>query len=150
MLGQAMDLAARHLLTVGPLLVAFTWAMTLLGAAVAYVFQSDERGPEARPRSLRGFLRFCFPAAILRHPSCRLDVLYSVTVRLLHPLAIAPLLIGNVAVATTVHGALVRSFGARAIEPGAAWTWVAVLVLVIVLQDLITFLVHVVMHRSAA
>src|SRR3954470_6269049 len=93
MLGQAVDLAARHLLTVGPLLVAFTWAMTLFGAAVAYVFQSDARGPEARPRSLRGFLRFCFPATILRHPSCRLDVMYSVTARLLHPLAIAPLLI---------------------------------------------------------
>lgn len=144
-LRQSVEGALRHLLTAGPLLIAFTWMMALAGAAFAYLFQSGHR-----PRSLRGFLRFCFPAVLLRHPSCRLDLAFSLSAKLLYPFAIAPVLLGNVAVAIAVHAALTDSFGAAATRAVPAGVWVIILLVLVVLQDLVGFLVHVVMHRSAA
>ncbi len=117
MFGQSVEGALRHLLTAGPLLVAFTWTLALAGAAAAYVSQAD-----GGRRSLRGLFRFCVPEAILRHPSCRLDLTYAISAKLLYPVAIAPLLLGNVVIATGVHALLSGGLGApeaRVAPPGA-------------------------------
>ena len=52
--------------------VLATWFSALAGAAFTYLVQHEES-----PKSVRGFLRFCFPSVILRHPSCRLDAMFS-------------------------------------------------------------------------
>ena len=127
------------------MLVAFTWALAMAGAAIAYLSQAG-----GAPRSLRGFFRFCVPEAILRHPSCRLDLTYAISAKLLYPVAIAPLLLGNVVVATGVHALLSGGLGAPEARVAPAWSWGVILLVLVVAQDLVGFLIHVAMHRSAA
>lgn len=138
---QALEAVLAHLLKTGPLLILFTWAMTLLGAGLAY------RGQVPQPeRRLRGFLGFCFPAAVLKHRSVRTDLFFAATIKLVQPLAIAPLLIGHAAAAGIAYAGLTALFGERPQVAAPVWAWVLLLPILLLVQDFMTFYVHYVMH----
>lgn len=134
-----------HLLTFGIAVVLCTWASALLGAAITYL---TRRG--MAPRSCTGFLRFCLPSIILRHKSCRLDVLYIGLGKLLHPFLVLPFMASSVFFAEAAYGGLTLAFGARAQNAEPLALWAVILAVTLLLQDFMTFYVHYLMHRIPA
>jgi sterol desaturase/sphingolipid hydroxylase (fatty acid hydroxylase superfamily) len=130
-----------HVLSFDTVVIVATWISALLGAALAYGLQAEER-----PKTLRGFRRFCFPAAILRHPSCRLDAAFVAAAHFLRPPAI--IMVGNLAVAELTYAGLVRLFGVHTQHAEPVWLWLLILVVCVVVQDFMTFIVHVWQHQS--
>lgn len=120
-----------------------TWISALTGAAITYVVQAEDS-----PKSLRGFLRFCFPAVILRHPSCRLDAAF---VTIMHFIRMpAGIMLSNLAVAELSYAALTATFGAQAQHAEPLWLWATIMAVAVVLQDLMVFIAHVLQHRWGA
>ena len=134
-----------HLLTFGVAVVLCTWASAVLGATITYLVRRD-----TRPRSFTGFLRFCFPSVILRHPSCRLDVLYVGIGKVIHPFLIMPFMTTSIFFAEAVYAGLTISFGPQPQNAEPLWVWAAILAVAVVLQDFMTFFVHWLMHRVPA
>jgi sterol desaturase/sphingolipid hydroxylase (fatty acid hydroxylase superfamily) len=134
-----------HLLSFGVAVVLCTWASALIGAAITYLTRRD-----TPPRSFGGFLRFCFPSIILRHKSCRLDVLFVGIGKLIHPFIILPFMAGSVFFAEGTYGGLTLAFGARPQHPESLLLWGTILVIAVLLQDFMTFYVHYLMHRIPA
>ncbi len=129
-----------HFLSFDMAVIGATWISALLGAALAYVAQAEER-----PKTLRGFGRFCFPAEILRHPSCRLDAAFVAAAHFLRPPAI--IMVGNLAVAEVTYGGLARLLGPHAQHAEPRLLRLGILALCVVVQDFMTFIVHVWQHR---
>src|SRR5689334_6511709 len=73
-------------MTTGALTIAATWTSAGLGAMIAYA--NDPRF--VGQRSLRGFVRFCFPKEILFHRSAKLDYMFVALHKLTYPFLIAP------------------------------------------------------------
>ncbi len=120
--------------------VLATWFSALAGAAFTYLVQHEES-----PKSVRGFLRFCFPSVILRHPSCRLDAMFSAATHFLGVPAFV--MVSNLAVAELSYAGLAALFGAHAQNVEPAWLWFVILCACVVVQDLGTFVAHVWQHR---
>jgi len=69
---------------------------------------------------LRGFLRFCFPKAVYRHPSAQVDYLYFLVNRAGTALLFAPMLIGAASVSAALTPLMDAFWGpAAAAQPGA-------------------------------
>jgi sterol desaturase/sphingolipid hydroxylase (fatty acid hydroxylase superfamily) len=129
-----------NLLTFGTATILATWVTALAGAAFTYVVQSEEA-----EKSVRGFLKYCFPSVILRHSSCRLDVLFTVLTRYLHPPAL--LMISSVGVGMLSYGALTSLFGLRPQNPEPLWVWAIIVVAIVVVHDFMNFYTHYLLHR---
>lgn len=129
-----------HLLSFDAVVALCTWLSALAGAGFTYLVQS--RAPE---KTLRGYLRFCFPGVMLRHRSLRLDVVFASLTHFLHmPLIV---MVTNVAVAELSYAGLTRAFGVQPQHAEALWLWAVIFVGVIVVQDFMTFWVHYQQHR---
>ncbi len=135
-----------HVLTFSTAIVLATWISAITGAALTFIIRSDH----GFPRTLKGFLGFCFPSVILRHRSCRLDLGYTVASYVVHPLVVAPVLVGNIVLAKLTYDGLTRSFGAHAQRPESLWLWGAILLAVVVIADLANFLAHYAEHKLPA
>ena len=142
MLRSVFTFAACHIVTFGAAVVLTTWLMAMVGAAIAYVTQ--HRAPS---KSVGGYFRFCFPAAILKHPSCRTDLVFIAVSRLIGPFAFTPLMVGNLFFSVGVYGVLTRAFGAHPQNPEPFWTWAVILAVVLLVQDFMTFYLHYLMHK---
>jgi len=129
-------------------LVAFACTLAVLGAALTFLFQPyhDE------PRTLRGFLRFCLPLRLVVARQTWLDIAYVVVK---HPARILWRwgFVSNLTVAYLFYGALHHGWaegsgGAVAAlrEPSLAEI-VVFLGVAVVLQDLLGFLAHLMMHK---
>jgi sterol desaturase/sphingolipid hydroxylase (fatty acid hydroxylase superfamily) len=133
----------NHLLTYDSYVIVMTWVTALLGAGLTFAIRSDH----GYRKTFGNLLRFCFPAEILRNRSCRLDVLFAITIRFLTPLIIAPILITSAAVTQVTHDGLTAWFGSR--PPGSDLIVVRVLALclVVVLADGSNFCTHYLNHK---
>ncbi len=129
-----------HLWSYDSFIVLLTWFSAATGAAITYVVQIDEPA-----KSLRGFGRFMFPSVILRHPSCRLDAVFSSVMHFLHMPVF--LMVSNLAVAELSYAGLAGLFGARPQNPEPFWLWIIIMAVAVVVQDFMTFWVHVQQHR---
>lgn len=129
-----------HLWSYDTVIVLCTWFSALAGAAFTYVAQTD-----ASDKSFKGYLRFCFPSVILRHPSCRLDAIFTAVMHFLHMPVI--LMVTNVAMAELSYGALSYAFGVQPQNPEPWLLWAVIFVAVVVVQDFMTFWVHYQEHR---
>lgn len=129
-----------HLLSFDTVVVLCTWVTALAGAAFTYLVQSG-----LVPKSFRGFLHFCFPPAILQHRSCRLDAVFvAITAVVRMPAAVMVTTIGT---AELSYAALTSSFGAHPQNHETLGLWIAIMVLVVLLQDFMTFYGHYLQHR---
>ena len=129
-----------HFWSFDAVVVLATWLSALIGAAIAYVVQAEES-----PKTLRGYLRYCFPSVILRNKSCRLDALF---IALTHYISFPALvMVSNLVVAELSYAGLTALFGqhAQTVEP--LWLWFALLCFCVVVQDFGTFVAHVWQHR---
>jgi sterol desaturase/sphingolipid hydroxylase (fatty acid hydroxylase superfamily) len=127
-----------HLLTYDSYVVLLSWFSALLGAFLTFIFRKNH----GYPITIRNFLRFCFPAEILRNRSCRLDALFAVSIRFLWPLIIVPVLITSAAITQLVHDTLAERFGLRPALPDSTLIHVAALVAVVLLADCANFCSH--------
>lgn len=137
--------ASHHVLTFDTAVVMMTWLSALIGALLTFAIRQQDH-----PKNLRGFLGFCFPSIILRHRSCRLDLGYTIAAKLVHPLLLAPLLVGNVVVAQVLYGWLTDSFGPQPQLPMTTGLWIASLVATVVISDLANFVAHFGHHHFPA
>ena len=127
----------------------FHWLYLLsaLAGATAVYLHSARRG-----RSLGGLVAFCFPRAVWRHRSARLDLLYFLVHRITWTALALPLL-AAVALwsANDLRWLLERALGSLALPPAwqAAGPVVAALVLMVAI-DMALFAAHWLMHRVPA
>ncbi len=134
----------QHVYSYDTFIILLTWLSALAGAAITYVWQS-ELPQDGAARSLRGYLRFCFPATMLRHSSPRRDAVFSGIMHFLHmPLL---LMVSNVAVAELSYAGLSAAFGPHAQGAEPVWLWGVIFVAVVIVQDFMTFWVHYQEHR---
>jgi sterol desaturase/sphingolipid hydroxylase (fatty acid hydroxylase superfamily) len=133
-------------------LAALTFTVTLIGAA--YTFLTHDYHNE--PKTLSGFLRFCLPARILKSQQTRLDIVY---VLLKKPLRFlwAWGFVGNVAFAYSFYSLLNQLWptevtDAIASPPRVPSAFEAILFFttVVVLQDLLGFIAHFLLHKIPA
>ena len=137
------ELAAKieaNLLAICTPLVLSTWISALAGAALAYVFQTDEAS-----KSFAGYLKYCFPPTIWRHPSCRRDVLFIILTRYLHPPLIV--MVTSIGVGMTSYHAITDLFGPRPQHAEPVWVWAVILVAAVLVEDFMNFYIHYLMHR---
>ena len=132
----------RHFTVFDGTVLLLTCVSGLLGAVLTYVFQA-----EREHRGIRDFGRYCFPSIILRHPSCRTDVLFMVATRVFDHLFFVPLMLTGTVCGLVTYGVLAQVFGHRAQNPQLFWQWGLLLVGAIVIQDFMTFYIHFVMHK---
>jgi sterol desaturase/sphingolipid hydroxylase (fatty acid hydroxylase superfamily) len=136
-------LAARletNLLSFGTVVVLATWFSALAGAAFTYIVQSEEAN-----KSVRGFLKYCFPSTILRHHSCRLDVVFIALTRYIHPPLIV--MITSIWVAMSSYAALASQLGPRPQNAEPLWIWAIIMVAAVVVEDFMNFYTHYLLHR---
>ena len=132
-----------HLLTYGTYVVLLTWLSALVGAWFTFMFQT---GHEYR-KTLGNFLRFCFPSTILFTRSCRLDVLFTISIRFLYPLIIAPLLVTSAAIMQVTHDELTAWLGSRQALPDSMMIHILALSVTVVLADCANFCTHYLDHK---
>lgn len=138
-----VSVITRHVLTVDLALIVGTWITAAIGATFHYVRQH-----QAADKSFRGFLHFVFPPDIVRHPSCRRDYLFALVSHFTEPFTVGPVLVAVPVVTFCVFGACQTLFGYREpLVPGGMLT-VATLLLVLLVQDFITWFSHWVEHKS--
>lgn len=119
-----------------------TWLSAFAGAVFTYLVQI-----EGAAKTGRGLLTFCFPAIMLRHRSCRLDAVF-VPIMFFFRMPVW-LMVSNVAVAELSYDALRALFGEHAQHAEPVWLWAVILAGAVVVQDFMTFYVHVQQHRMA-
>ena len=117
-----------------------TWVTALAAAGFTYVAQS---GPGAR--TWRGFRDFCLPATLLRHPSCRRDVMFIAASHFIR--LPAGVMVSNLVAAELSYAGLSALLGAQPRHAEPLWLWFAILATGVVLQDAMTFVAHVLQHR---
>ena len=99
--------------------------------------------------SLRGFLVFCFPRKIYRHPSALLDFRYFAVNIVVYGAFIGPLLLTSSTTALGTACLLINMVGepTSPLLPGGLWADIAVTVVVVVFADIAFFLSHYLQHR---
>lgn len=141
--GSLIKFVSHHLATFDLVVVLCTWASALLGAALTFFVRTDH-GLSRTPRNL---LRYTFPAILVRHKSVRLDVLYAAASKVVHPLTVGQVIVGNVVIARVAYAALTARFGPHPQRHEALWLWVLILAGTVVLADFCTFLCHLAEHK---
>ncbi len=133
----------HHLLTFSVAIVLATWISALTGAALTFAIRTDH-GLAKTPGN---FLRFCFPAVLLRHKSVRLDLLFLAVSRAVHPFTVGAVIVGNVVIAKFSYDAAGAVFGPRPQVSESAWLWTVILIATVVIADFCNFLVHFLEHK---
>ena len=132
----------HYLLSFGLAVVLCTWLTALVGAAITYQYQSG-----GGAKSFPGFLEFCFPSVIVRHPSCKLDVLYIAIGQLIPGRVFVPFMITNIGTALLSYAGVSWLCGPHPQHAEPLWLWWALLVAAVVVQDFMTFYAHYLEHR---
>ncbi len=132
-----------HLLSFGTVLTLLSWITALIGAFLTFAVRTDH----GYQKTASNFLRFCFPAAILRSNSCRLDAMFAVSQHFLTPLILAPILLTSVGVTLGTHHLLETVAGSRPVVTESLWLSLAVLATSVVIQDGVNFVVHYYDHK---
>jgi sterol desaturase/sphingolipid hydroxylase (fatty acid hydroxylase superfamily) len=132
-----------HLLSVGTVVTLVTWITALIGAFLTFAIRNDH----GYQKNVPNFLRFCFPSAILRSNSCRLDVMFVFSQHFLTPLLLAPILLSSVGITVGTHHLLETIFGSRPVVTDSFWLRLAVLAMAVVIQDGVNFAVHYYDHK---
>lgn len=133
----------QHLFTFDAAIVLATWLSALIGAALTFAVRTDH-GLDKTPGN---FLRFCFPSILLRHKSVRLDLLYAAAGRLVHPLVLGPIIVGNVVIAKISYDVLSTAFGSHPQHMENGWLWAGILLATVVIADACNFIVHYAEHK---
>lgn len=142
-LAELMSKLGHHLFSFDSLIVLATWASAVIGAALTFMVRTDH----GYTRTPANFLRFCFPAVLLRHKSVRLDLVYAVASRLVHPLTVGPVIVGNVVIAKLSYDGLGAAFGPQAAHTESVWLWALILLVTVVIADGCNFSAHYAEHR---
>ncbi len=132
-----------HFLSYGTALTLVTWITALLGAFLTFAIRSDH----GYQKNARNFMRFCFPSAILRSNSCRLDVMFTFCQYFVTPLIITPILLTSVGITLGTHHLLETLVGSRPAVTDSFWLRMAVLASGVVLQDGVNFVAHYYDHK---
>jgi len=124
---------------VAAFITLLSWISAGVGAAIEYA--SDPR--YAGRRSLRGFLRYCFPKEVLLHRSAKLDYMWVVIHRLTYPFVIAPAITAAVLLGHWAQGWAEHMFGPP-IHDGESWlaSFAFTMLAVVVLHDFWVFYFH--------
>jgi sterol desaturase/sphingolipid hydroxylase (fatty acid hydroxylase superfamily) len=127
------------------------WAYLLSSFALAgCVWLASLRGGSERP-GLRGFLRFCFPPEVWRHPSAWLDVRYFFVHQMLRVWIYGALATSIALASANAVGAALRALlgePAPAAGPTGFWGRAAITLFAIAAVDFAGFLAHRAQHRS--
>jgi len=132
-----------HLLSFGTIVTLLTWVTALIGAFLTFAVRTDH----GYQKNAANFLRFCFPSAILRSNSCRLDAMFVVSQHFLTPLLLTPILLTSVGITVGTHHLLETLLGSRPIVTDSFWLRLAVLATGVVIQDGVNFAVHYYDHK---
>jgi sterol desaturase/sphingolipid hydroxylase (fatty acid hydroxylase superfamily) len=132
-----------HLISVGTVVTLISWITALLGAFLTFAIRSDH----GYQKNARNFMRFCFPSAILRSNSCRLDAMFVVSQHFLAPLLLAPVLLTSVGITVGTHHLLETLVGSRPVVTDSLWLRLAILAVGVVIQDGVNFGVHYYDHK---
>lgn len=122
------------------------WTLLLVGAAIVFFIQSDHK----QPRTLRGFIRYCFPSEIVRTATCRSDAVLWVLNWLVGPFLITPFIVGSILCSTFAYSALTKAFGPHPQVAETTAVWVLVAIVVLIATDFATFYTHYLDHKIAA
>jgi sterol desaturase/sphingolipid hydroxylase (fatty acid hydroxylase superfamily) len=115
----------------------------VVGAGIVYLREDHASGK----RSLRGFIAYCLPKAIVLHPSARLDYAMVIVQKIVNPFVLWPLIL----LAGLAGNAVTKS--AEALlgpSPGMdLWGWglLCTVVAVLIVADFSTFWLHRLQHR---
>lgn len=96
--------------------------------------------------TLKGFLTFCFPASVYRHPSAVVDYKFFIINKISYAFLFAPWLLGAAAVAEVTDGALTSLFAGPDLAVGV-WSTALFTVLAILAMDLGLFVAHTLQHK---
>lgn len=97
---------------------------------------------------LRGFLRFCFPKEVYRHPSAQVDYLYFLINRAGTAALLAPMLIGAASVSSVLRSLMDTLWGpAAAGAPAGALAIGLLTVAALLAMDLGLFVAHYLQHK---
>jgi sterol desaturase/sphingolipid hydroxylase (fatty acid hydroxylase superfamily) len=132
-----------HLLSVGTVVTLVSWITALIGAYLTFAIRTDH----GYQKNAANFLRFCFPSAILRSRSCRLDAMFVVSQHFLAPLLLTPILLTSVGITFGTHHLLETIVGSRPVVTDSLWLRLAVLATGVVIQDGVNFVVHYYDHK---
>jgi sterol desaturase/sphingolipid hydroxylase (fatty acid hydroxylase superfamily) len=133
----------NYFLTYGTVVTLASWITALTGAFLTFAIRTDH----GYQKNVSNFLRFCFPSAILRSNSCRLDVMFVASLHFLRPLLLTPILLTSVGITVGTYHLLESVFGSRPAATDSFWLRLAVLAAGVVIQDGINFLVHYYDHK---
>jgi sterol desaturase/sphingolipid hydroxylase (fatty acid hydroxylase superfamily) len=132
-----------HFLSFGTALTLVTWITALIGAFLTFAIRNDH----GYQKNVPNFLRFCFPSAILRSNSCRLDVMFTFCQYFVTPLILTPILLTSVGITVGTHHLLETVFGSRPVVTDSFWLRLAVLATGVVIQDGVNFVAHYYDHK---
>jgi sterol desaturase/sphingolipid hydroxylase (fatty acid hydroxylase superfamily) len=125
-------------------LALMTWAAALAGALISYLYDPDT----SSNRSLRGYLRYCFPAHIAFHRSSKLDYGFAAIRALTFSFLLAPLILSAVLIATKVQGLLESSLGPTAhVGELSILSYAAIVALIMLAGDFAYYIAHLLQHR---
>jgi sterol desaturase/sphingolipid hydroxylase (fatty acid hydroxylase superfamily) len=136
-------------LPVGALLVTtsitlLSWMSAGIGATIAYATDPAHDGK----RSLRHFLRFCFPREVLLHRSAKLDYMFVAIHKLTFPLVMAPAIGAAVALGHYANAWAHHLFGPPA-HSGESWvaSFAFTMVATVFAHDFWVFYFHRLEHK---
>ncbi|WP_165982176.1 sterol desaturase family protein [Dankookia rubra] len=72
------------------------------------------------------------------------------SLKLIHPFAILPFVVGNIALAIAVHAGLTQLLGERPAGEMSGLAWATMLLLLIIVEDFMTFFGHYLLHAYAS
>jgi sterol desaturase/sphingolipid hydroxylase (fatty acid hydroxylase superfamily) len=128
------------------IVVLANWLLIVVGAAVMFFVFKDHN----LPKTLHGFVRYCFPPEMFKTRSCRADIVLWLVNFLLAPFLITPLLLGSIFFSAMAYACLTRLFGTHAQIEESTTVWVAVAVVVTIGVDFATFYTHYLFHKVPA
>ncbi len=134
----------EHFISFTFFVTLLTWLSLASGAALTFIIRTDH----GLQKTFKGFLAFCFPPALFKTPSSRIDAVFWVIQRQTL-LLLDPVLLGDVLCATLTYRGLTNLFGPHAENPESTLVWVVVLVIVTIGNDFATFYTHYLDHKLA-
>lgn len=137
-----VDLVVRQIIAWGTLLLLVSSLVSLAGAALTYFFSR-----QTASRSVGGFLRFAFPAAVIQHPSCVVDWGYAAMFWMVAILQLIPQLLSSIGVTIGTQALLVKSFGPQATMKPSLLLNGLILACAVLLLDFIVFYAHYIRHK---
>ena len=139
-----MQFLQVHLvLTAGKILLLFEFALTMSGCLITYCNDSDV----PRPRSLRGFGRYCIPPGMWTNPNVRVDTFFFFFYRLSNLWVIIPLTLTFAAVEPATASLLTAWFGPATSATHELPALLGFVVLCVLASDFMEFLTHWLAHR---